>query len=421
MSYPTYEEVVELKKNETKNIWVYLSQKHNEDKESLRGWFRRESERRTKEAEEILLPIEEVDNKTKVEESYSYDDKGKVKFVSSTRVIRMHEEDSKSVEFVLKAHGFNPNEWILVSCLNNYWQGLRPNDEGSATLYQSKITVKPKTEISEITFDDIESFFKNFKSENTSFSDKIYFSKSKKKLIINIADAHFGNDTDGFSAKESIFKLVGEIKEKSKHLLFEEIILINLGDLLHIDNYAGQTTSGTQVGERGSYYAIWEDALQTMIFAIDELKGISKVKYVSISGNHDKVSSFSIGKAIEYYYKNDLNVSTDCDFQERKYIRIGNSIFGLAHGDLPSKNVPSILQREAREEYGKTKYAYMLLGHVHHVNITDKDGVIVSYLPSITPSDDWHKGQAYTGTWKGTFCYVVDDENGITDTWHISA
>lgn len=425
MSFPTYEEVLALKSDTTiKNIWVYLSEKHQEDKERLRRWFRTETEKRAKEGEEILkdeFSDESEEQKFRVGESTSFDEKGNIKYISSNRVILMHEEDSKSPEYVLKAHGFDPSLWILVTVLNNYWQGMRTKDRGSATLYQSKVTVKPKLAIEEVTIKDIDNFFRTFNSENISKPELRKNSYGKSKLLINLADAHFGNDADGFSTRLSVLKLIETIKQKSKGFDISEIIFVNFGDLLHVDNYAGQTTAGTQVGGRGKYYGIWNDAVETLILAIDELKSIAPVKYISVCGNHDKISSYTVGKTLEYYYKNNKNVKMDCDFEEQKIEVIGNSVFLLIHGDVPAKNVSTVLQRDHRKEYGESKYSYVLLGHIHHANIIDKDGVIISHLPSITPPDEWHKGQLYTGTWKGTYCYIVDEEEGISDTWHIPA
>lgn len=427
MDYPTYEEILKMKEDGVKDVWVKLSQKYGKSKDSLRSWFNREREKRK--AYETLLDTEELPEDSQVQEKrniaeddISYNDNGSLKYVSSVRLIKMHEENSKDSRFVLSAHGFNPDEWILINCKNNYWQGMRAKDAGSATLYQSKITVKPKNENESISIVQIENFFRDFKFEiSKPLSPRKIGGYSNKKLLINLADAHIGNYSDGFSAEQSIRKLIDEVLVKSERMEFNEVILANLGDLLHIDNYAGQTTSGTQVGQRGNYPALWEEALKILIESIEKLKKISKVRFISISGNHDKISSFTIAKSLEYFYKNDLMVETDCDFSERKYIQIGNSLFGFAHGDLPAKNIPSILQREAREMFGKTKYAYVLLGHIHHTNIIDKDGVIVTHLPSITPSDEWHKGQGYVGTWKGTLCYVIDEQDGISETWHIGA
>jgi len=428
MSFPTYEEVLALKNDQTiKNVWVYLSEKHNEDKERLRRWFRTETDKRSREGNELLesMSIEQDDvleeKKYKSEESTSYDDDGHVKYVSSSKIVMMTENDKKDPSFVLTAHGFNPKEWILVSAVSNYWQGMRQDDLGAATLYQSKITVKPKFEENKkFSFEDARTFFSELRTPELRIikNPKKIIEDSNQRLLLNLADAHFGN---GDTIRDLVLGLVDEVIERSHSRKFKEIVFINFGDLLHTDNYAGQTTSGTQVGKRGEHPSIWKDAAETMIIAIEKLSEICPVKYVTICGNHDKIASYTIGQALEYYFKSNLNVSFDTDFEDRKYYVFGNSLFGFCHGDLPNKNIPSLLQREAREQYGKTKYAYMLLGHVHHTSIKDSDGVIVSYLPSVTPSDEWHRGQGYVGTWKGTLCHVGDDEKGILETWHIEA
>lgn len=426
MSFPTYEEVLILKNDPTiKSIWVYLSEKHNEDKERLRRWFRTETEKRAREGSEILEENETVpeseDAKYKAEETTSYDDEGKVKYISSNKLILMTENDKKNPSFVLSAHGFDPKEWILVSAVSNYWQGMRKDDLGSATLYQSKITVKPKFEENrKFTFEDARTFFSELSVPTLSLikTTKKKVIESNRRLLINLADAHFGN---GELVERLVLDLVDDVIARSTEKNFKEIVFVNLGDLLHTDNFAGQTTSGTQVGKRGEHPSIWKNATETLILSIERLSEICPVRYVTICGNHDKIGSYTVGQALEYYFKENLNVEFDTEFEDRKYYTFGNSLFGFCHGDLPNKNVPTLLQREAREQYGKTKYAYMLLGHIHHVSIKDADGVIVSYLPSVTETDEWHKGMAYTGNWKGTLCYVVDDEKGIVDTWHIEA
>jgi hypothetical protein len=372
-----------------------------------------------------VAPMENVspeDKKNKAEETVSYDDDGKVKYVSSSKIILMTGNNNKNPSFVMKAHGFDPNEWILVSAVSNYWQGMRADDLGAATLYQSKITVKPKFEENrKFTFEDVRTFFSELslpKLKLNKVSEKKEIIESSQRLLLNLADAHFGN---GEKIEELVGRLVDEVISRLSNRNFKEIVFINFGDLLHTDNYAGQTTQGTQVGKRGEHPSIWKNATETLILAIEKLSEICPVKYVTICGNHDKVASYTVGQALEYYFKSDLNIEFDTEFEDRKYFVFGNSLVGFCHGDLPNKNVPTLLQREAREQFGKSKYAYMFLGHIHHVSIKDSDGVVVSYLPSITPTDEWHKGMGYTGNWKGTLCHVVDDEKGIVETWHIEA
>lgn len=57
--------------------------------------------------------------------------------------LRMTEEQSKNPDYVLQAHGYDPENWELVQATNNIWEQNNQVD-GLIQLYQSKIVVKPK-------------------------------------------------------------------------------------------------------------------------------------------------------------------------------------------------------------------------------------------------------------------------------------
>lgn len=431
-----YEEIIELKNSGEPHVWSVLSNKYGETRDALRSWFARESKKR--DALGVLLESEDDDVEEpsldtapekdfKAEKETKFDDSGNVKAITSKRLIEMNEEQEKDPKFVLKAHGFNPDEWIVVTLINNFWQGMRKNDKGALTLYQSKLTVKPRKESNTLSLEDIEYFFANTDMSTDALNLQVYNSTSSmggydgegKTVIINLADAHFGNEDVNYPTRQKVYNLIRTVIDKSRCIKVKKFMFISLGDLLHIDGEDGTTTAGTQVGERGTYFQIWEDAVKALILSIKELARVAPVEFIGISGNHDRTSSFSACKAVEYALQGEKNIVCDTDFSHRKYRVVGDTIFGIVHGDLPQKNVATLLQREAREEYGMTHYAYILQGHVHHINIKDNDGVIVSSLPSITKTDYWHESQAYVGAWKGTYVYVVDDVNSIEETWHI--
>ena len=64
---------------------------------------------------------------------------------TSSTTMQMTSEQAKDPEFVLRAHGFNPDDWDIVSARNNFWQ-QNSQENGLIDLYQSKITVKPKVD-----------------------------------------------------------------------------------------------------------------------------------------------------------------------------------------------------------------------------------------------------------------------------------
>ena len=60
----------------------------------------------------------------------------------SEKVIELSEDELNSKEALLKAHGFNPINWELISVRNSKWQ-MGDGSGGLKNLYSSKITVKP--------------------------------------------------------------------------------------------------------------------------------------------------------------------------------------------------------------------------------------------------------------------------------------
>lgn len=437
-------EVLTLKETGDKSFWVTLSPKYGKSSDALRSWFERE--RRKRNAMETLLEEEvkveddmddtsfhgesESENlKYRASFSSKTDAKTGEKYFSSDRLVKMNEEDLKDEAFVLRAHGFDPNKWIVVSAINNFWQGMRTKDQGSATLYQSKITVRPKGQANSITFEDINHFFNNFDSkylyplsQNRTLVATHKSDYHNKTLVVPITDPHFGNEEENYSTEDKIKKLLSGILLKLSIRPVNKILVVALGDVLHVDTEGGTTTSGTQVGERGMIYTHWEKALVSLIGFLSELSLHAPVEYVSVSGNHDRVTGFTLSKALEYaLIKSSSDVSFDTSFSHRKYKTIGKSIFGFAHGDMPSKNQGHVLQGEEREAFGNSKYAYLLMGHLHHISIKDENNVVLMTLPSVTGEDYWHTQNGYVGSWKGTLCYVVDDDNGIEETWHMGA
>ena len=68
MDFPTYEEVLKLKEEGVKDVWVKLSEKYGKSKDSLRSWFNREKAKRN--AYETLLETEsETSDDDKKEET----------------------------------------------------------------------------------------------------------------------------------------------------------------------------------------------------------------------------------------------------------------------------------------------------------------------------------------------------------------
>ena len=72
---------------------------------------------------------------------------------TSDKVISLDSNDINNPEVLLRSHGFNPEEFILISARNSKWQ--QGTKDGNKTLYSSKISVRPR-KAQDITFEDID-------------------------------------------------------------------------------------------------------------------------------------------------------------------------------------------------------------------------------------------------------------------------
>lgn len=339
----------------------------------------------------------------------------------SDKLIMISDNDSKNPDFILNAHGYDPEYWVLVTAISNYWKGMRPKDAGLVTLMQSKVTVRPKTD-SDFTLSDVDKFFDKFEPKSISqFSTPRQYSMGGLVLEICLMDTHVGNEALSFGElKRRIEELVGDIKRKSVGLSFEKIILVLGGDIFHFDTYMRTTTGGTLVTYGSDEYTMFDNGLLLMTWVINELSKISKVEVINLYGNHDKSSAYMLAKTLEAGFKDDNNITIDASHEMRKFRKIGSTSLAFIHGDMPKANIYDTFQKEARSLFGETLYSECHLGHVHHEVSNEKGGVIYRWLPSITVPDQWHKDNGYTGAKQGTHCFLWDTKrDGHVDIWMI--
>lgn len=339
----------------------------------------------------------------------------------SDRLIMISENDSKNPKLLLELHGYDSDEWVLVNAISNFWNGMRPKDAGLVTLHQSKILVRPKLD-SDITLDDINKFFNNLdETKIPNIKSEVRQYKSGGLILeIDFADGHIGNESLTFEqVKSRIVRVIEEVKRRSKGLLLEKIVLVQLGDIFHMDTYNRTTTSGTQMTYGTNPNTMFDNGIELMVWMIQQLSEITKVEVINIYGNHDKLTSFMLARVLEAYFKTDKNVEIDAKHDARKFRKFGVTSVGFVHGDLPKNNIYDIFQKEARKLFGETLYSELHIGHLHHDHSLEKSGVISRWLPSITTPDEYHLSNGYTGAKQGVQCFLWDLENGLESIWMI--
>lgn len=338
---------------------------------------------------------------------------------SSNKLLIMNEEDSKDPSFILKAHGFDTACWKIVSARNNIRQVISKQD-GIVTLYASFITVKP---IVDLTLEQIDAFYSELVNKYTSPIVKaLKPSQSELMLEVPIEDVHFGKlsmsedvaEPYNYNlAKECVNSVVDNIISNVSGMKFEKIIFPVGSDFFHVDNVNCTTTAGTRQDTDLSPQLIFKYGLECLIENILKLSQLAPVEVFCINGNHDFLSSYHAICSLQCFFHNNENVIVNTDTSPRKYIEYGNNLIGFTHGDKEKKRIEGLMQIEAREAWGRTKFHEIHMGHLHSEHVREVNGIIIRNLSSFTGTDAWHHNSGYVGAIKKCQCFIWDKNKGL--------
>lgn len=339
---------------------------------------------------------------------------------TSDRLIAIAEDEAKDPRRLLECHNYDPDEWELIDATNNLWHGMRSWRLANTRLvmYQSKIRARPKREIG-LTLEMIGDYFENFKGKTAEII-KPANNKGEYLGEICLADMHSGKHPymETSSVEERLKYTIGDIVPRLSPLKLERIYLVSLGDLLHFDNKDKNTTGGTDLNSGGeSAEEVFRSTTDMLIAGINDLAAIAPLEIIHIPGNHDRLTSFAMLTALDYYYHKSKAVTVDAGRSARKYRLWGVNLIGWTHGDMPKKNIDKWLHVEAREEWGKAKFAEVHAGHFHTQVTQEDNGMIVRYLPSFTPTDEWHYERGYIGNVQATMSFLWGKELGLREIW----
>lgn len=367
--------------------------------------------------EDITLLLHKYKEQTDVNKDGSY---------TSDKLIKINDEDLKDPEFLLKAHGFDPNEWELISAKNSIWN--QGGKSGIKNLYSSKVNVKPRIGVTE---DEIKTFYEDLVRKYNPNTDFWLNIKPDGGILyeIPVMDLHYGkfasgNLTNGaydYNEAERCFNtIVSEAIEDIKSRNVAKILMPIGNDLLHFDNVQGTTTRGTAQDTNMRHQEMFKGCVEMLIDGITALSEYAPVDIIYVPGNHDFSSSWHVVMTLWAYFHNNPNVLVDVDMHPRKYYEWGNCLIGFTHGDKEGKRLDKIMQVEAKEAWGRSKYCEWHNAHLHSEQaIRELGGIIIRNLPSVTGEDNWSHESGYVGAVRKCICFIWDKEKGLKGTTNI--
>ena len=254
-------------------------------------------------------------------------------------------------------------------------------------------------------------------------------SKDAHAREVCVFDAHLGKyawgeetgeDYDSSIAAERVRVAVSDLIALSAPFRCEETILPIGNDLLHVDNYAGNTTMGTPQDRDTRYQLMFRRTRGLMSWLIATCAESTNVRVVVIPGNHDSLSAWTLGEVLAAEYANDPRVTFDGSPRKRKYVQYGKNLIGYAHGhNEPHKKLPEIMAAEVPDLWAATTTREFHLGHFHRSKVTqpiyveDYAGCTVRVLRSLSGTDAWHAAAGYVGVPKGAECFIWKKAGGM--------
>lgn len=248
---------------------------------------------------------------------------------------------------------------------------------------------------------------------------KSFVSDTQHVGVLSLQDLHFGkpgNEDMSKLLEEAITNTVGKAQLIYD---FDKILFVVGGDAMNVDSFNATTTKGTIVEQSELPVAAYLKCFDAYVQAIQQLMlYTTTVEVVYMPGNHDRYSSFMLVHALKQAFKSCTNVVFHADYSERKVIALGNNMFCFEHGDVSSKNNPLLYATEFPNEWGKTTYRTLYLGHWHTkkslqvITENEQNGFTTKYLPSLSATDYWHYHNKFTGNKQAGLFEVHDYTTG---------
>jgi len=324
-----------------------------------------------------------------------------------TKPIEMSPEEAKDENYILKAHGFNPDNWIITSLKNSSWD--QGGSNGVRKLYSSKITVKPK-----VKDFDVEEFIEHLVDHKEPYQID-FFKKPQEShdyLAIPAFDTHFDGKTLG-SYQESLKKQLNIIAQHD----WKDILIILGGDIAHVDNINSTTTRGTQL-ETTDLMASVDEMEQYFEPIVTQASKYSRhVQVIYAKGNHDIGIGYMFARILEKSFSKTDNVDFDISLEQYKAYTLGNNFIGATHGNKGQKNYVANFASRFSVQWGQSTNRELYTGHLHNELSKDLGGFIQRQVSTRKPTDAWTDDLGVVST--KSFEVVAYNENETEAIYYV--
>lgn len=348
---------------------------------------------------------------------------------TTTRMLLLSEEDKLNPKRLMELCGYDPIQWELISSKmrRNYWDqamklrnsdGVEESQKITQHAFMVTLTVKPIQ--NKITTDDIVNALESLKAPRL---EKIRHSDGDYLLELPIVDFHLGllswkdetgEDYDLKIAerlyKDTIMDIISRVK--SYGLSVDQILFPIGQDFFNSDTTTNTTTRGTMLDSDTRWAKMYQRGIELLAWSIEQLRRVAPVTVAYIPGNHDKMLSYCAVVTMQAHFRNCDDVNVDISPKPRMYFQYGKCLIGYAHGENEKRRIKGLMQIEAPEMWGETKFREFHLGHLHSEYAEEENGIIFRRISTIKMTDAWETEMGYVGSIHKAQAFVWDKELG---------
>ena len=167
-------------------------------------------------------------------------------------------------------------------------------------------------------------------------------------------------------------------------------VFAQLSDFLHFDGMDAVTPASKHLLDVDTRFAkLVRSAIRVLRTIIDMLLAKHQNLHIIMAdANHDPVSQIWLREWFSVLYENEPRVTVDKSPNPYNAYEFGNVALFFHHGHKRKvANVSEVFAGQFREMFGRTKYAYAHMGHMHHLDIKENNLMIVEQHRTLAPGD----------------------------------
>lgn len=229
-----------------------------------------------------------------------------------------------------------------------------------------------------------------------------------------------GEDFDCDVAETKLREALSYLVEKTPPS--DTCIILNLGDFFHADNQLNRTQrAGNALDVDGRWARVQMIGTQLMIDCIN--LALQKHKNVIVRnnpGNHDPHTAQALAISLSCAFRNNKRVVIKDIPNPFFFHEFGNNMIVSCHGDMVKPNkMQGMVSNYYPEAWGRTEHRYAFLGHFHHENRVEDNGLITEIFNTLASSDAWHHASGYRSK-RNMKAIVLDHQDGEIERYTFS-